>query len=62
MKGIDQRLAGLFTFKTPKILGGDDYDFVSSVHGDMLRAFAAHLAHQFAESGFGILQKPMTRP
>jgi hypothetical protein len=55
LKGFDQGLAGLFTLKTTKILGGDDDDFVAPVHGDMLWALAAHLAHQFAESGFGIL-------
>jgi hypothetical protein len=30
--------------------------------GDVLRAFAAHTPHEFAEAGLGILQQPMARP
>jgi hypothetical protein len=30
------------------------------VHGDVLRAFAVHAAHQFAEAGLGVLQQPVT--
>jgi hypothetical protein len=55
LEGFNQGLAGLLTFETAKILGGDDDDFVAPMHGHMLWALAAHLSHQFAESRFGVL-------
>jgi hypothetical protein len=56
LQGIDQCLTGLVTLDAPKILGGNDYDLIASVHGDMLWALATHPAHQFAKSRFGILK------
>ena len=52
---LHQRLARLLPLQTPVVFGRDDNDFVSPMHGDMLRPFAAHAPNQFAETALGIL-------
>ncbi len=61
LQGFDECSARLVAFETAKLLGGDNDHFVAPMHGDVLRSFAADLAHQLAEPRLGILQKPMAR-
>ena len=61
LHGGDQRVAAALALEAAEFFGGDDDHLVAPVHGDMLRAFAAHAPHQLAEAGLGVLQQPVAR-
>jgi hypothetical protein len=55
LHGGDERLPGKVALEAAKLLGRDDYDFVTPMHGHMLRSFAANAPHQLAEARLGVL-------
>jgi len=57
---FNQDLSGDTAFEAAEFLSSDDDYLVASVHGHMLRAFAADFADQFAEAGLGILEQPIS--
>ena len=60
LHSVDQRLAGQSTSEAPEFLGRDDDDFLASMDGDVLRAFAANQPNQFTEVRLGVLQASVT--
>ena len=59
LQHVYQGLACSSTLQTPEVFCSDDHDFVATMNRHVLRAFAAHATHQFAEACFGVLKRPM---
>ena len=56
----DESFAREVAFEAAKLFASDDDNFVTPMHGDMLRPIASYPAHQFAEARLCILQSPVT--
>ena len=54
-------MPGAFSVQAPEILGCDDHDFITPMHGHMLWPFAANTPYQFTEPRLGILEWPVPR-
>jgi len=61
LDGGDQSSAGDLATKTAEFLGGDDDDFVASMHGDVLGPLVPDAADELTEARFRVLQLPMCR-
>jgi hypothetical protein len=59
LDGVHKCTPRFFAHQTPKVLGRNHHHFISPVHGDVLRPFAAHAANQLAEPRFRVLQDPV---
>jgi hypothetical protein len=62
LHGGDEHLTREAALETAILLRSYNNDFISPMHGDMLRAFASNSPHELAESSFGVLEGPILSP
>ena len=56
----DERRAGHVATKASELLGGNDDDFIATVHRDVLRPFAPDAPNELTEAGLRIPQEPLS--
>ena len=62
LEQLDEGLARSLPFRAPVLLHGDDDDFLTTMHRDVLRPLGLRFPNDLAEASFRVLQCPTALP